>query len=73
VHLADNIIRELNAPFILTLKRKVHIGASIGITLYPQHGDDCDLLIDKADVALYQAKHDGRGRFTYFSENLALH
>ncbi|MDD5215075.1 MAG: diguanylate cyclase [Methylococcales bacterium] len=69
VHLADNIIKTLNAPFKLTLNDDVHIGVSIGITFYPQQGDDCDILIDKADVALYQAKHNGRGRFAYFSEN----
>lgn len=69
VHLADNIIKTLNAPFKLTLNDDVHIGVSIGITFYPQQGDDCDILIDKADVALYQAKHSGRGRFAYFSEN----
>lgn len=69
VHLADNIIRTLNAPFKLTLNDDVNIGVSIGITFYPQQGDDCDVLIDKADVALYQAKHNGRGCFAYFSEN----
>lgn len=67
--LANNIIETLNVPFKLTLNDDVHIGVSIGITFYPQHGDDCDILIGKADVALYQAKHSGRGRFAYFAEN----
>lgn len=67
--LANNIIESLDIPFMLTLGGEVHIGASIGITFYPQYGNDGDVLIDKADVALYQAKHNGRGRFAYFSEN----
>ena len=68
--LANSIIETLNFPFLLTLNNEVHIGASIGITFYPQHSDDCDMLIDKADVALYQAKKNGRGCFAYFSENV---
>lgn len=52
VYLADNIIKTLNSPFTLILNDKVCIGVSIGITFYPQQGDDCDALIDKADVAL---------------------
>lgn len=69
-NLANSIIETLNFPFLLALNNEVHIGASIGITFYPQHSDDCDILLDKADVALYQAKKNGRGCFAYFSENV---
>ncbi|MDD2865098.1 MAG: diguanylate cyclase [Methylococcales bacterium] len=69
VHVASDIIEVLNCPFTLLQNHEVQIGVSIGITLYPKHGHDGDILIDKADVALYQAKHTGRGRFAYFSEN----
>jgi diguanylate cyclase (GGDEF)-like protein len=34
----------------------VHIDASIGIALYPQHGHDVDMLLQRADVAMYEAK-----------------
>ncbi len=50
----------------------VRIGASIGISLYPQHGDSLEVLMDHADAALYQAKDQGRGCFAYFSEDLTI-
>jgi len=50
----------------------VQIGTSIGISLYPEHGDSSEMLMDNADVALYQAKNNGRGCFAYFSESLTL-
>jgi len=69
---AKEIIADLSRPFCLSLNDDVHIGASIGISLYPQHGESPELLMDHADDALYQAKDAGRGCFAYFSENLTL-
>jgi EAL domain-containing protein (putative c-di-GMP-specific phosphodiesterase class I) len=43
---------------------------SIGISLFPDHGDTPELLIDQADTALYYAKDSGRGRVAYFSSEL---
>ncbi|MFI3219284.1 MAG: diguanylate cyclase [Methylococcales bacterium] len=45
------------------------MGASIGISIYPQHGSTPEILMDHADTALYQAKSNGRGCFAYFSDN----
>ena len=36
----------------------VHVEASIGIALYPDHADDADGLLQRADVAMYQAKSE---------------
>jgi EAL domain-containing protein (putative c-di-GMP-specific phosphodiesterase class I) len=69
---AKEIIADLMKPFCLTQSDNVLIGASIGISLYPQHGDSPELLMDHADAALYQAKDAGRGCFAYFSEDLTL-
>ncbi|MDU0353528.1 EAL domain-containing protein [Paraglaciecola aquimarina] len=43
---------------------------SIGISTFPDDGRDIGTLIQRADVAMYQAKTSGRGRFTYFSHEL---
>ena len=67
---AKEIIADLRKPFQLTKSDDVRIGASIGISLYPQHGDSIEMLMDHADTALYQAKDQGRGCFAYFSEEL---
>jgi diguanylate cyclase (GGDEF)-like protein len=49
----------------------VQVGASIGISIYPQHGNTPEALVDHADTALYQAKDNGRGCFASFSEELS--
>jgi diguanylate cyclase (GGDEF)-like protein/PAS domain S-box-containing protein len=69
---AEEIIIDLTKPFLLAHGDTVQIGASIGISLYPQHGENIDELMDHADAALYQAKDAGRGCFAYFSEDLTL-
>ena len=67
---AKAIIVDLLKPFRLTKIDNVQIGVSIGICLYPQHGDSLEVLLDHADKALYQAKDAGRGCFAYFNEEL---
>jgi EAL domain-containing protein (putative c-di-GMP-specific phosphodiesterase class I) len=69
---AEQIITDLTKPFCLIQNDNVQIGVSVGISLYPQHGDSPELLMDHADAALYQAKDAGRGRFAYFSEDLTI-
>lgn len=44
--------------------------ASIGISLFPVDGHDMGTLIHRADMAMYQAKSAGRGRFSFFSHEL---
>ncbi len=66
----NKIIATLGNPFQLTQSDDVRIGASIGIALYPQHGENAEILLDCADTALYRAKELGRGCFAYFSEDL---
>ena len=69
-HVAQSIIDTLTQPFTLNQHHEVSIGASIGISICPQHGNTIEILMDNADTALYHAKDSGRGCFTYFSEAL---
>ncbi|MDO9049619.1 MAG: bacteriohemerythrin [Methylobacter sp.] len=69
---AAKIIFVLSKPFQLTQSNDVQIGASIGISLYPEHGASYEMLMDHADAALYQAKDQGRGCYAYFSEDQTL-
>ncbi len=62
---------------LLVLSEKYEIGnsevyatPSIGIAVYPESGDTADRLIKAADLAMYEAKKRGGGRFQYFSESL---
>jgi len=65
---ALKVIADLTIPFQLSETDSMQIGASIGISIYPQHGSTFEMLMDHADAALYQAKANGRGCFSYFSE-----
>jgi len=69
---AEEIIADLNEPFKLSQSDEVRIGVSIGISLYPQHGNSFEMLLDNADAAMYRAKEMGRGCFAYFSEHLTI-
>ncbi|MEJ7933081.1 EAL domain-containing protein [Sphingobium sp. AN558] len=50
----------------------IDLGASIGIACYPDHGDTLSALLRSADIAMYHAKHEGRGRAEMFTAELAL-
>ena len=50
----------------------VDLGASIGIACYPDHGESLSALLRSADIAMYHAKHEGRGRAEMFTAELAL-
>jgi diguanylate cyclase (GGDEF)-like protein len=63
--LAQRLIETLAPPFRLEAQ-EVHVSASVGVALFPQHSDHADGLVRKADLALYRAKQDGRGRFRLF-------
>ena len=47
----------------------VHVDASVGIALYPQHGEDVDTLLQHADVAMYEAKRTHGGHEIYSVEH----
>ncbi|MGZ5608345.1 MAG: EAL domain-containing protein [Methylobacter sp.] len=69
---AAEIILVLSKPFHLSQSNDIQIGASIGISLYPEHGTNYEILMDHADAALYQAKDQGRGCYAYFSEDQTI-
>ena len=47
---------------------EVRVGCSAGAALFPENGDSFDALYKSADVALYNAKRAGKGRFSLFAE-----
>ena len=67
--IADRILNILNKPITIK-KTRYEIGASIGIVLYPTHGNDAEILLKKADMAMYKAKHNGKNNYQIFEENL---
>ncbi len=62
---AEKISKALTASYALA-EQDLHIGATIGISMYPEDGEDAETLILNADVAMYHAKNSGRGRNHFF-------
>ncbi|MGY4208964.1 diguanylate cyclase (GGDEF)-like protein [Burkholderia sp. PvR073] len=64
--LAARIIRQISAPYTLSIGATVSLGISIGIALDDGHGSP-DELIRQADSALYDAKSGGKGIYRFYS------
>jgi len=67
--LATRIVETLGAPFEIG-DHTVVIGASVGIAIAPDDGNDPDQLLKNADMALYRAKGAGRAQFHFFETGM---
>ena len=67
---ARDLLAELAAPFACQGAHEVFVGASIGISVYPDDGDDVAALMRDAEVAMYRAKERGRGRFCFYTADM---
>jgi len=61
---ARMLLQALRTPFVVD-DHSLDIGTSIGIALYPDHGIDANVLVQRADVAMYAAKTAGCGHAFY--------
>ena len=68
---ANKIIASFSDPFDLP-GASVQITTSIGISLYPEDGQDPSELLKNADVAMYRAKADGRNGYQFFNSEMNL-
>ena len=68
---AEKIVHTLIEPFSLGAEG-VHVGASVGITVYPVDGHDPSQLLRNADLALYKAKTGGRRTYAFYSPDMAV-
>ena len=67
--LAEKMIAAIEAPFP-TEPIASHVGLSIGMTMMPGDSDDPETLIRWSDMAMYEAKAQGKGRAQFFSEDI---
>jgi diguanylate cyclase (GGDEF)-like protein/PAS domain S-box-containing protein len=69
VNICNRVLKDLSAPMLLD-GHALTITASIGISIFPDHGDTPDILLRNADMALVEAKRAGRGQAQIYSPGL---
>jgi diguanylate cyclase (GGDEF)-like protein len=66
---AKKLVKAVSVPHRID-RRDVMISASVGIALYPEHGDDAETLIGCADTAMYHVKHGRDGNCQLFDPHM---
>ena len=54
-------------------RRELQLSASVGVSMFPDDGDDADLLIRHADIAMYSAKRHGRNDYHFYAAAMEAH
>jgi diguanylate cyclase (GGDEF)-like protein/PAS domain S-box-containing protein len=67
--LVKKIHQSLERPFKIK-DSDLHVTASIGISLFPNDGQDSSTLLRNADLAMYRAKDDGRNSYEFYSADM---
>lgn len=66
---AQKLLNALVAPYAIC-GNELFVDASIGISTYPNDGQDAESLLKAADTAMYHAKDKGRNNYQFFRENM---
>ncbi len=66
---AQKLLSALDDPFLID-ENELHIGASIGISVYPDDGNDTQTLLRYADLAMYRAKQAHQSGFMFYSQEM---
>jgi diguanylate cyclase (GGDEF)-like protein/PAS domain S-box-containing protein len=69
LRVAEKVLYSLNQTFVLA-GHSIHISASIGVAVYPEHGSDEKMLTKNADVAMYYAKSSGRNNVKLYTPDM---
>ncbi|TFW27965.1 EAL domain-containing protein [Massilia arenosa] len=71
LNVAHRIKDAMRRPFLIE-GHEIFVTASIGISLYPEDGDDCNSLLKFADTAMYHAKNCGKNNAKLYSSSLTM-
>lgn len=66
---AEKVQSIFQEPFDI-LGKQTFVTTSIGVAVYPLHGSTIEMLLKKADMAMYVAKKEGRNTFRFFSDSM---
>ncbi len=68
-HIIDRVLLKISQEQIVS-NQSINVSASIGVAFYPKDGTDGQELMKSADIAMYEAKKQGRNQHHYFTEEL---
>jgi len=68
--LAEKLLDTMAKPFKIN-KQELFVTASIGVSIFPNDGEDSDTLLRNADVAMYRAKDLGKNNYQFYSDDLS--
>jgi len=66
---AERFMNVLDGAFVVQ-GHSLNVSCSVGVSVFPEHGEDGETLIKNADAAMYSAKQSGRNNFRFFTEDL---
>ena len=69
IKMASRVLAQFFAPFLID-GREVYSSCSIGISLYPHHGQSAEILLRSADTAMYAAKRAGKNNYQFYDEEM---
>jgi len=68
-NLAQKVLEQFREPFILA-GHKLYLSCSIGVSTFPNDGDNAENLLKYADNAMYKAKEEGRNNFQFYTQEM---
>lgn len=67
---SSKIIEQLTVPFLLG-EKEFHVTVSVGISLYPEHGEGIEVLLQNADIAMYQVKENTKNNYNFYISGMS--
>jgi predicted signal transduction protein with EAL and GGDEF domain len=65
----SSILNNFKAKFIIK-NIILYVSLSIGLALYPEHGENIEEMIKSADIAMYKAKDEGKNRYIIYGDDM---
>ncbi len=66
---ADKVVEQIAQPFMLG-ENEMHISSSVGISYFPENGEDIPTLLKHADITMYEAKQNGKNQSRAFDNTI---
>jgi diguanylate cyclase (GGDEF)-like protein len=68
-HVADTIMRSFEKPFEVE-DHEFFVTTGLGVSFYPEDGEDIESLVKRADVAMYRAKAEGKNKYCFYNPSM---